>query len=81
MEMIKAISKPGRCNCSENRRVDDLGVWDKCPLKGGGHTMFSIHRCYLCGRISGFPDRNLDIALEQGTHETIVKLNEILGYA
>jgi len=63
------VEKVGRCTCEISRGVTNLWFWEVFPLKGGGHTSFGLHRCDNCGKVSGFPDSNLDIALECGTEE------------
>lgn len=68
----------GRCVCTHSRKVQHLGEWEVCPLVGGNHTSFMLERCYDCGKICGFPDSNLEIALQYGTDETRAKLNIII---
>lgn len=70
------------CNCLETKSthsVDHIGSWGGCPLVGGGHTSFAVHRCKECGKICFFPDDNGKIALEKGTPETKKKLEEIIA--
>ena len=68
----------GRCACTQNRTVKQIGYWEHCPLEGGGHTAFYLQRCCDCEKVCGFPDSNLDIALIQGTAATKAKLREIM---
>jgi hypothetical protein len=71
--------QPGRCECKQNRTVIEIVHWEHCPLEGGVHTEFHLHRCEECGKVCGFPDMNLSIAMEDGTPETKAKLREIMG--
>lgn len=68
----------GRCVCKQDRTVTQIGCWEGCPLEGGGHTAFALQRCHTCGKVSAFPDSNLDIALERGTERTKGKLRELM---
>ncbi len=68
----------GRCTCKRARKIVEIGYWEGCPLEGGAHTEFALLRCQDCGKVRGFPDGNLDIALERGTEKTKAKLREIL---
>ena len=67
-----------RCGCDGDREVETIGSWDHCPLEGGGHTQFLVHKCRKCGGISGFPDQNLQIALDHGIETTKMTLRELL---
>ena len=67
------------CKCESSHRVEEFGSWDGCPLKNRGHTSFFVNRCLDCGGISGFPPKNLEIALADGTEATKKKLAEIIG--
>lgn len=78
-QLAQAQATRGRCKCSHDRKVTELGFWEHCPLEHGCHTEFFIQRCEACGKIHGFPDTNLSIALEKGTSEVKAKLNEIIN--
>jgi hypothetical protein len=69
----------GICQCKSPERFEQIGSWDGCPLKGGGHTSFFVERCLDCGKITGFPRSNFDKALEKGTIETKAKLSQIVA--
>ena len=58
------------CECDCPKRVEQIGVWDGCPLEGFAHTSFIVQRCKSCGKIDGFPRANLDLAINKGTEET-----------
>ena len=68
----------GLCKCAESRGFKEIGFWDHCPLEGGGHTQFKVNRCVACGGVSGFPDTNMEIALNEGTILTKYKLAKII---
>ena len=67
------------CTCELTRQVEQVGSWNGCALEGGGHTSFFVNRCLVCGGICGFPQENLDLALEKGTAAVKVKLAEIIS--
>lgn len=67
-----------KCKCDCDRQVTEIGYWERCPLENGGHTEFAVQRCSVCGGICGFPDENLQIALDDGTPETKSKLAEVM---
>lgn len=69
------------CKCEGSRRVERIGSWDGCLLEGFAHTSFMLLKCSICGGISGFPPKNLEIALKTGTPETKGKLAEIIKEA
>ncbi len=58
------------CKCEGTHTIRELGHWDGCALVGQGHTAFTISQCVDCGKLCGFPDENLQIALEKGMLET-----------
>lgn len=68
-----------RCICTHTRDTEQIGHWERCPLEGNGYTTFLIHRCSSCGGIFGFPNSNLDIALERGTEKTKMQLHAIIA--
>lgn len=67
------------CECDGNRPVCEIGHWDGCPLDGGGHTNFVVHRCGICGGVFGFPSSNFALALKYGTVDAKVTLLAIIG--
>jgi hypothetical protein len=77
----KLSALPGRCTCKGNRTYTSIGEWEGCPLEGQGHTAFSLLKCNHCGGLFGFPDSNLDIALEHGTPATKAKLHDLFETA
>lgn len=68
-----------RCSCTHDRTTIQIGYWEGCPLEGGGHTDFAVLRCQSCGKFCGFPDSNLQLALDRGTEKTKARLREILS--
>lgn len=67
------------CKCTLSRYVRQIGNWDGCPLEGFAHTQFFVQKCLNCGGICGFPQKNLELALEKGTPETKKKLAKIIN--
>jgi hypothetical protein len=58
------------CKCQGTRGVTFLAAVDYMFLENGGHTAFDILRCNRCGRITGIPEENLILAVDQGTAKT-----------
>ena len=67
-----------RCVCRHDRKVKELGTWEGCPLENGGHTMFITQQCMNCGGLCGFPDFNLQLALDEGTPQTKETLRKLM---
>jgi hypothetical protein len=64
-----------RCQCRKSRSVTPLVEYDRWPLRDESHTVFKLLRCDDCGKICGFPDYNLTIAIAEGTPETLSLLH------
>jgi len=52
------------------------GTLSHVPLRGGNHTSFNVIRCEYCPKMRGFPSENLELALREGTEETVSALKE-----
>jgi len=72
------IEQLKRCFCRHNREIIEIGNWEHCPLADGGHTEFSTNKCSECGGLYGFPDSNLQLALDEGTPQTKETLRKIM---
>ena len=66
------------CKC-ETHKVKEIGWWEHCPLKGNGHTEFAVKKCLDCEGVCGFPQSNFELALKEGTVETIQTLRKIIS--
>jgi len=43
-------------------------------LEDGHHTETGLLQCVDCGKIEGFPDENLELAINEGTPETLRRI-------
>jgi len=66
------------CKCEGSRNIEQVGHADRIPLKGGGHTAFTIIRCSVCHGFAGFPQDNFDLALAMGTPAAKKQLRNFL---
>lgn len=53
-----------------------IGDYQNFMLKDGHHTAFNILEC-KCGKKQAFPNSNLEIALNEGTNETMQGLKSL----
>jgi hypothetical protein len=65
----RSVKKPLVC---DHIRVksNPVGHYDKAWLEDGHFTSFMLLHCTRCGRLTGFPASNFQMALDRGTPET-----------
>lgn len=57
-------------NCNHiGVHVRRLNTLDHIPLRDGHHTSFMVMKCSRCGEMVGFPSKNMELALKEGTPE------------
>lgn len=71
---VVTASATGRCDCKGDTQVDLVGFVEQAYLQSGQHTNFGLMRCRRCKRLTGFPNDNMTLALEQGTPRTKAEL-------
>lgn len=74
-KLIKITKGSQFCEC-ETCSIKTLGLFGHAVLKSGHHTSFVLHQCLKCGKIGGFPQSNLELALKEGTIETLNELRK-----
>lgn len=65
--------RSGRVMVCEHKSVRTLGNLEHLMLQDGHHTDFVVMQCE-CGRFIAFPDSNLQLAINEGTPETLRRL-------
>jgi len=65
------------CDCSGSVTMDRMWEVERAPLLGGFHTAFVVGTCTKCGGFVGFPDHNLNLAITEGTEDTLKHLQDI----
>lgn len=77
LKEIKKTNTGELCDCTGDILIENMKQCEYFPLISGHHTSFMIGTCESCHGFSAFPSDNLQLALKEGTEDSINILKEL----